>query len=149
MLPRVIEYEDFDGNPHKETFYFHLSKPELIELEVGVGDGFSAFLQRIVKADNKPELVKWFKKIILMSYGIKSEDGRRFIKSEEISTEFSQTAAYSVLFDELASDENKAVEFLTGVFPKDMIEQPDQDKPVLVPQQKSNPAPPMPPNLQG
>ncbi len=49
-----------------------------------------------------------------MAYGQKSDDGKRFIKSEQLREEFSQTAAYSTLFMELAMDDNAAVIFLEG-----------------------------------
>ena len=145
MLPREIEYEDFDGNKQKETFYFHLSKPELIELEVGESDGMSTMLERIIKSEDRKEIVSWFKKIVLLSYGIKSEDGKRFIKSDELRTEFSQTAAYASLFEELATNADAAAKFVNGILPKDLINQ-EQDKPVVtvMPQRAAPPMPPLP-----
>lgn len=74
-------------------------------------------LQAIVKAQDIPTIVKLFKQIILKAYGQKSPDGRRFIKSEELSTEFSQTGAYNVLYMELSQDAEKASEFITGIIP--------------------------------
>lgn len=50
-------------------------------------------------------------------YGEKSPDGKRFVKSEELSTAFSQTEAYSQLYMELATDADKAAEFINGVIP--------------------------------
>lgn len=56
-----------------------------------------------------------FKDIILKSYGKKSDDGKRFIKSKELSEEFSQTEAYSELMVELIKDENAASTFVNGL----------------------------------
>jgi len=120
MLKREIKYENFDGEETSDVFYFNLSKPELIELEVSEGAGFVKLLERIIETKDNRALIEQFKKIILMSYGVKSEDGRRFIKSDELSHEFSQTAAYEELFMELASDDNAAVIFLQGLLPRDM-----------------------------
>lgn len=78
----------------------------------------SDYLEKIVKAQTKEELIKWFKLIILKAYGEKSEDGRRFIKSEELSTAFSQTGAYEKLYMELVSDEQKASEFINAIVPE-------------------------------
>jgi hypothetical protein len=119
MLKREIRYEDFDGNMVSEFFYFNLSQPELIELEVEYEQGFGEMLQSIVEAEDSKEIIAKFKEIVLMAYGEKSEDGRRFVKSEKIREEFSQTAAYSTLFMELATDDKVAIEFLTGIMPRE------------------------------
>jgi len=120
MLKREIKFEDFNGNETSEVFYFNISKPELIELEVKYEQGFAAMLERIVETKDNRELIKRFKEIILLAYGVKSEDGKRFIKSDQLREEFSQTAAYQELFMELASNDNDAITFLTGVLPRDM-----------------------------
>jgi len=144
MLKREIKFEDFDGNQTSEILYFNLSKPELIELEVEFKQGFGQMLQHIIDTKDNRELVARFKQIILMAYGEKSEDGRRFIKSEQLREEFSQTAAYQELFMELASDDEAAVTFLTGVLPRDM--RGDVEKTVIAtPDIGSTPIGPTPP----
>ena len=122
MLKREIKYEDFDGNEAVDVFYFNISKPELIELEVEHQEGFTKWIERVIEAKDHKTLMEQFKKIVLLAYGQKSEDGKRFIKNEQIREEFSQTAAYISLFTELAMDDNKAAEFLLSVLPKDMVE---------------------------
>jgi hypothetical protein len=121
MLKREIEYEDFEGEKQKEVFYFNLSKPELVEMEVEVEGGLGVLLDRIVKSENRKELVKYFKQIVLMSYGVKSEDGKRFIKSDKLREEFSQTAAYEALFMELSTNDGAASDFVKGIMPKDLV----------------------------
>jgi hypothetical protein len=121
MLKREIKYTDFNDNEVTEIFYFNLSKPELIELELKYEAGFTAMIKRIVEANSNRELIQTFKEIILMAYGEKSDDGKRFIKNDELRTAFEQTAAYQELFIELATTDKAAVTFLTGIMPKDMI----------------------------
>ena len=75
-------------------------------------------LKRIVDAKDNKEIFKHFKAIILKAYGEKSQDGRRFIKSEELSEEFAQTEAFVELIMELASSETAAAEFVNGIIPK-------------------------------
>jgi hypothetical protein len=146
MLKRTIMFEDFNGVQSTEVYYFNLSKSELIELEVGYKAGLQAALTKIIEAEDKASLIAEFKKIILLAYGIKSEDGKRFIKSDELRKEFEQTAAYQQLFMELALDESKAAEFINGVLPKDMTI--PQDKPIQPPPlpglDTSIPTPPLP-----
>lgn len=144
MLKRDITYEDFEGNTLTETFYFNVSKPELIELEVEVAGGFSEWMQRIIKAEDYQTIIKEFKRFVLFAYGQKSEDGKRFIKSDQLREEFSQTNAYNVLFMELAQDDGAAADFVLGVMPKDMA--PDiQQQMNKASDPTAPPAPPVPP----
>lgn len=120
MLKREIKYEDFNGENVSEVVYFNISKPELIELEVEFNEGYGKMLERIIETKDNKELIKRFKEIVLLAYGVKSDDGRRFIKSDALREEFSQTAAYQELYMDIASNDNTAVEFLTGILPKDL-----------------------------
>lgn len=120
MLKRSIIYENFDGETETEVFYFNLSKPELIEMEVEHAQGMAKMLQKIIDTKDNRELIKTFKELILLAYGVKSDDGKRFIKSDQLREEFSQTEAYNVLFIELASSDDAAVIFLDGILPRDM-----------------------------
>lgn len=120
MLIRPITYTDFNDEEVTETFYFNISKSEIVDLEVGYEDGLENFVRRIVRTDDKKALLGEFKKIILLSYGERSSDGKRFVKSAELRESFSQTAAYDALFMELITDEDKLVTFIKAVLPKDM-----------------------------
>lgn len=144
MLKRDITYTDFEDKEHTETFYFNISKPELIELEVEVEGGLGDFLAKIIKEMNGKELIKYFKQIVLMAYGVKSDDGKRFIKSDQLREEFSQTAAYNALFMELATDDGAAADFLRGVLPRDMVNDIDAVPTAPLPEMAS--APPAPPS---
>lgn len=121
MLKLPITYEDFDGEKVTEDFYFNLSKPELLEMEVGHEKGYSAFLKKIVDTTDRKALVEQFKQVILLAYGQKSDDGKRFIKNDQLREEFSQTAAYQHLFMELASDSDAASKFINGLMPKELV----------------------------
>jgi hypothetical protein len=122
MLKRNITYEDFDGNTVTEVFYFNLSKTEIVELEVEYEGGLEKSIQRIIEAKDYEVLIREFQRLILLSYGVKSEDGKRFVKSDQLREEFKQTAAYDALFVELAADENAAADFFIGVVPKDLAD---------------------------
>lgn len=118
MLKKTITYTDYNDNVRTEDLYFNLSKAELMEMELTTTGGMQAMLEKIVADQNSAEITKFFKTIILKGYGEKSPDGKRFIKSEELSRAFSQTEAYSELFMELISDAEKAAEFIKGMLPK-------------------------------
>lgn len=120
MLKREIEYKTFDGKDDSTVEYFNLTKTELIELEVEYNDGLEKAIKRIIATEDRKALITEFKRIILLSYGQKSEDGKRFVKSETISNDFMQTAAFDALFIELATDADKAADFIQGILPADM-----------------------------
>lgn len=120
MLKKTITYSDYNGTERTQDFYFNLSKAEILEMEMGTSGGLAEMIQRIVAAQDAPSIIKLFKDLILKAYGEKSADGKRFIKSEELSTAFSQTEAYSILFMELATDADAAAKFVNGIIPADM-----------------------------
>lgn len=74
-------------------------------------------INKIVAAQDAPSLIKVFKDLVLKAYGEKSADGKRFIKSDELATAFSQTEAYSQLFMKLATDDKAAARFVNGIMP--------------------------------
>lgn len=120
MLKKTITYKDYNGTERTEDFYFNLSKAELMEMEMGTSGGLAEMIQKIVAAQDSPAIIKIFKDLVLKAYGEKSADGRRFEKSEKLSTEFSQTEAYSILFMELATDADAAAKFVNGIVPTDI-----------------------------
>lgn len=120
MLKKTITYEDYNGLERTEDFYFNLSKPELLNWELGVAGGLTELLNKLVNAKDTPELVEYFQELILRSYGEKSPDGKRFIKNDELSEAFKQTPVYDIIYMELLEDEDAAAEFVKSVLPKDI-----------------------------
>lgn len=118
MLKKTITYTDYNGVERTEDFYFNLSRAEITEMQLSVEGGFAEKIRQIINAKNQTEIIKLFKEIIFKSYGEKSDDGRRFIKSEELSNAFSQTEAYDKLFMELATNDEMGAEFINGIIPK-------------------------------
>lgn len=123
MLKKTITYTDYNGTSRTEDFYFNLSKPEIIELEASEAGGLGAMLEEMVKSNDSRMIVSTFKTIILKAYGKKSEDGRRFIKTDELRTEFEQSEAFSELFMELATSSSSAAAFVNGILPKSIAEE--------------------------
>lgn len=120
MLKKTITYTDYNGVERTEDFYFNLSKAELMEMELSAVGGLGDTIQKIISAKDNPAIIKIFKDLVLKAYGEKSADGKRFVKSSEISAGFEQTEAYSNLFMELATDADAAASFVNGIIPKDL-----------------------------
>lgn len=117
MLKKTITYTDYDGNERTEDFYFNLTKAECVELNYSEVGGIQKYIEALIREDDNKRIIALFKDLIFMSYGEKSPDGRRFIKSKELSEAFAQTEAYSNLFIELASDANAGADFVNGILP--------------------------------
>lgn len=120
MFKKTITYRDVDGAPITEDFYFHLSKAEIAEMELSRKGGLSEFLKEIVASDDGKAIISTFKDIVSKSYGVRSEDKKRFIKSQELSDEFMQTDAFSELFIELVTDADASSAFIRGIVPMDL-----------------------------
>lgn len=123
MLKKTITYTDFNDEEVSEDFFFHLSKAELVELELSHQDGLSAAMERIVAAADGKAIIAEFKNIILSSYGQKSLDGKRFVKNAQLREEFESSEAYSTLFMELVMDADAAADFVNGIIPQGMVEE--------------------------
>lgn len=122
MIKKTIEYTDFNDIAHEEDFYFNFTKDELIQLGVKYPGGLEAKIDRLIKTENTQEIYDIFRTIVLESYGEKSEDGKRFIKSEEMAKAFSQTNAFSELIMSLVNDAEYAAKFMEGLLPKDLLD---------------------------
>lgn len=120
MLKKTITYEDFNGNEHTEDFYFNLTKAELIELQTSENSGFATFLDHILATDDSKEIMAIFKRIIQGAYGVKSADGKSFVKTQQVLDQFIYSNAYSELYTELATNTEEAVKFINGIMPKNL-----------------------------
>lgn len=123
MYRTDVTYENFDGEQVTETCYFNLTKAEMLQLQLQYPEGYQVYLQRLVDDNNRKAMIDEFKHILSMSYGERSADGRKFVKSEEISNAFMASEAYSELFLKLISEEGYAEKFMSAVMPKDIVAQ--------------------------
>ena len=120
MYVKEIEYTDFNGVSRKEKFYFNLTKAAILDMELGKTGGLTEYIQKILQAQDTPSIMSLFKTLLLKSYGVKSDDGRRFIKNDQVREDFEQTQAFSDLYMLLALDDNEASKFVNAIVPDDM-----------------------------
>ena len=128
MYKKTITYTDYNDVEQTEDFYFNLNKAELIKIQLANNGTLQAKLERLINTRETSEIAQIFQDIIDMSYGVKSDDGKRFIKNQEVLDAFKQTEAYSELFVELTSNADAAIEFITGIIPAKIAEQINQDE---------------------
>ena len=121
MYKKTIKYTDFNDVDRADEFLFNFTKAELTEMEVEYEGGMEAYIKKIVDTQDRKELVALFKGLVLKAYGVKSDDGKRFIKNDKLREEFAQTNAYSELFMLLATNTDEATKFVNGIMPKDLV----------------------------
>ncbi len=127
MIKKTINYTDFDGKERSEDFYFNLTKRELAELNLRYpnNDGLKGYVEKIVKEQNVRKVYETIKEIVLLSYGIKSDDGKHFNKSKAISNDFVNTMAFDELImsffgeteDEAKEGAEELSRFVQGILP--------------------------------
>ena len=111
---------DYNGEKREEDFRFNLTKAELVEKEMTAKGGLKEMIQRIIDAKDRAELIKIFKSLILDSYGVKSPDGSRFVKNDQMRDDFYNSPAYSEMFMLLSTSDEEAAKFINGIMPDDM-----------------------------
>ena len=126
MIKKTVTYTDYNGIERTENFYFNLSKAEVMEMEMSTEGGMAEAIQKVVDAKDAPAIIRVFKDLVLKAYGVKSDDGRRFMKTKPDGTryadDFMETEAYSQIFMELATDADAAAKFVNGIVPADLAQ---------------------------
>ena len=131
MLKKTVTYRDYDNNERTETLWFNMNRFELTEFAAELPDDLFKSLSGannmetvscIANEMGSKGVIDFIKNLVLKSYGEKSDDGRRFKKSPELSEEFSQTIAFDTFMSELLSDDNAAANFVNSIIPADMAE---------------------------
>ena len=126
MLMKTITYTDYDGMERTEDFWFNLSKTELTKLDAELPGGVLGVLRKIIDKKDRKALVDFIETLILRSYGEKTLDGKRFVKTPDMAEEFMQTPAYDELFMSILSDTDSQTSFINGVIPQSMAKEIEQ-----------------------
>lgn len=121
MFRKTVTFTNFDDKKVTETHWFNMTRQQMIEWEARTGEGLQEHFIRLSQSGNKEALYEAFEDLLLRSYGIKSEDGSRHAKSPEISKSFKDSAAYDQFFMEFFENDEKAMEFIRGIMPKDWL----------------------------
>ena len=127
MYVKKIKYTNYNGEERERRFYFNLSKAEVLNMELGTNGGYENYINRIVETRDQHELIRMFKELIKMSYGVKSDDGEMFIKNDKVFSEFEQSEAYSEFYMELVTNTESAIEFINGIMPQALMAEVEKD----------------------
>lgn len=121
MFKFTAEYEDWNGTPKKKELLFNLTKTEIIKLQNTKQGGLEGYYTRILDENDNVELYKRFEELVQITYGVRSDDGERFIKNDEVFNAFKESVAYDVFMQYLLTTPNGASEFIKGILPKDIV----------------------------
>jgi hypothetical protein len=127
MYVKKIKYTNYNGEERERRFYFNLSKAEVLNMELSTNGGYENYINRIVETRDQHELIRMFKELIKMSYGVKSDDGEMFIKNDKVFSEFEQSEAYSEFYMELVTNTESAIEFINGIMPQALMAEVQKD----------------------
>lgn len=118
MYKKKITYTNFDNEVVTKEFYFNLTPAEVLKMDMSEQGGIEKRINKIVNERDTTKIYPMLEDIVLMSYGERSLDGDRFIKSKELSDAFAHTNAFSDLMVSFFEDINNAIEFMNGIAPK-------------------------------
>ena len=115
MYAEKVTYTDYNGNERTDTLYFNLTKSEMMRLDLEMDGNLREYLIRISESRNGKEIMEMFDKVLRLAYGVKSDDGKRFMKGDDIYKAFTETEAYNEFFFKLVTDASYAGKFIDGV----------------------------------
>ena len=119
MFKTEITTENFDGKKVTETLRFNLSQTEMMDLVKADSTFTEEYLRWIVEEKNVEAMFDVIRKLVAVSYGVMSEDGRAFRKKPDDVYDFLHSAAYDALIEKFMAEGNDQfiTEFIIGVFP--------------------------------
>lgn len=130
MFVKTITYTDYDGVERTEKYMFNLTQAELVKMNFSDYGKMDEILQDIIDSKDAKRIMERTEDLIDRSYGVKSEDGRRFIKNAEVLAEFKQSPAYDKFFMELATDAKACADFVNNIMPELPKDLADKTAPV-------------------
>ena len=123
MLKETIRFTDFNDQPAVTVEYFNLTKNEIIDLEDSIEGGLAAMMRKVEDNPTAGGVLNLLKTLTHAAYGIKSDDGKFFDKSPEITNKFVHSAFYDdFLFSLLENDSVKGLQFIRGIIPSGLLE---------------------------
>lgn len=120
MITIDIKYTDYAGVTHEEKKSFHLTKTEIAKLEFQQEGGLSVLLSKMLGQGNTTKVIPLFEELVQMSYGVRSQDMKNFVKSKEALEQFTSSGACDEFVFTLIQNPHQARKFITGILPSDI-----------------------------
>ena len=110
MLHKKVTYTNYNGEVVNEDVYFNLTSMELVKMEAKYEMSVPDKIKEVVEANDFRGIIALFEDLLLTAYGVKSEDGRRFIKDEQATKDFGDSIAYAEIFEQIILNPEAAKE---------------------------------------
>lgn len=123
MITREVTYTDYNGDEQTEKYYFDLTVPEMLELSFSSAGDIQSTLERLSNSRKVGEIFNIIQTLIFKSVGVKSDDGKRFVKNEEVLNDFKQSRGYESFLMKMMQDTDYASKFIEQLIPQDRIQQ--------------------------
>lgn len=122
MYHICVKYEDLNGDPTSEDLYFHMSAKEWVKADGDKAEdgGYEKYINRMIDEQNAINVLRVLEDIVRRAYGVKSPDGKKFIKDVQTTEEFLESLAYDAFLDELLYTEGTSAAFIKSIIPKSM-----------------------------
>lgn len=115
MIKKTMTYVDFNGETVVEDLYFNLNALEYTRLTARNGGDLDKRIAELVEKDDTEGIIALMEDLLLSSYGVKSEDGRRFVKTKQVREDFEYSQAYAELFVMLLTNPEETKKFGQGI----------------------------------
>lgn len=138
MLKKTIKYVDYNGVERTENLYFHVSKASVLTasndvygeimkaanelqdrakllegMEVSEINEENAFdPNNQVLAESIRMVARLLDRLVDLSYGKRSEDGLKFVKSKEVLDEFKSSMVYDAFIEQMLANQEEMIEFI-------------------------------------
>ena len=119
MLKKKITYTDYNGMERTDNFYFNMTEREIVMLLARLGvEDLKEYANKLAESGDLKSMFSFVDDIILSSVGAKSEDGKRFVKTQKIRDDFEQSEAYNVMFMDFLQNPSSASSFASAIVAK-------------------------------
>lgn len=110
MLHKKVTYTNYNGEVVDEDVYFNLTSIELVRLEAKYEMSIPDKIKEVTDSKDFRGIISLFEDLLLTAYGVKSEDGRRFVKDPQVTKEFGDSIAYAEIFEQIILNPEAAKE---------------------------------------
>lgn len=117
MIKKEITVDGFDG-PEKRTYYFHLTRAEVMSWVKESGGQLQKDLERVSKLGIEDDLTDLFEMVgHVLHRAVGEREGKRFIKNSEIADDFVFSGALDAVLADLLEHPDEIERFTTGLLP--------------------------------
>ena len=117
MIKKEVTVDGFDG-PEKRTYYFHLTRSEVMSWVKESGGQLQKDLERVSKLDIEDDLTDLFEMVgRVLHRAVGEREGKRFIKNSEIADDFVFSGALDAVLADLLAHPDEIEKFTAGLLP--------------------------------